>query len=100
MKGEDLFLYFARKFLYSVEVAGTVSSKGQITIPKHVREALGIEPGDPLEFEVRGRECVMRKRNKSASGIDWDSVYGVVDLAGRNTDEIMRELRPIRAWDE
>ena len=100
MRSKDQFLYFLTLFLYSVEVAGTVSSKGQITIPKHVREALGIEPGDPLEFEVRGREFVVRKKSKSDSGINWERVYGVVDLGGRNTDEIMRELRPVRAWDE
>lgn len=77
-----------------------MSSKGQITIPKKVRDALGIEQGDALEFEVRGQECVLRKREKSASGIDWNRVYGVVDLGGRTTDEVMRELRPVRAWDE
>lgn len=27
-----------------------ISSKGQITIPKQVRERLGLEPGDALEF--------------------------------------------------
>lgn len=41
-----------------------MSSKGQITIPKHVRAALGIEPGDALEFEVRGNEFVGRKNPK------------------------------------
>ena len=74
-----------------MEVAGTVSSKGQITIPEHVRDALGIEPGDPLEFEVRGNEFVGRKKPQADSGIDWDLVYGVVVLGGRTTYEIMQE---------
>jgi AbrB family looped-hinge helix DNA binding protein len=30
--------------------AATVTSKGQITIPAKVREALGVEPGDRVEF--------------------------------------------------
>jgi len=81
-------------------VAGTVSSKGQITLPKRVRDALGIEPGDALDFEVRGHEFVGRKKVLTESGIDWNSVYGVVNLGDLTTDDIMRDLRPIRAWDD
>ena len=81
-------------------MTGTGSSKGQITIPKRVRDALGIEPGDALEFEVRGNEFVGRKKALTESGIEWDSVYGVVDLGEFTTDDIMRELRPVRAWDD
>lgn len=31
----------------------SVTSKGQVTIPKRVREALGITPGSAVEFELR-----------------------------------------------
>ena len=33
--------------------ASTVSSKGQVTIPKQVREALGVDAGDRVLFVVR-----------------------------------------------
>jgi AbrB family looped-hinge helix DNA binding protein len=79
-----------------VEVAGTVSSKGQITIPKAVRDALGIEPGDALEFEVRGNEFVGRKK---VDRVDWTKFVGIL-ADGRSSDQIMKELRPKRAWDE
>jgi AbrB family looped-hinge helix DNA binding protein len=75
LKGKDQFLYFMTLILYSMELAGTVSSKGQVTIPKHVREALGIAPGDPLECEVRGQECVVRKKRSS---VDWSQFIGVL----------------------
>ena len=34
-------------------VASKVSSKGQVTIPKEVRETLGVKPGDLVEYEIR-----------------------------------------------
>jgi AbrB family looped-hinge helix DNA binding protein len=37
-----------------------VTSKGQITLPKAVREALGIDKASVVEFEVREGEAVMR----------------------------------------
>jgi AbrB family looped-hinge helix DNA binding protein len=30
-----------------------ITSKGQITIPKQIRDLLGVEPGDQLEFDYR-----------------------------------------------
>jgi antitoxin PrlF len=32
----------------------TVTSKGQTTIPEKIRKALGIKPGDKLEYAVEG----------------------------------------------
>jgi antitoxin PrlF len=31
----------------------TITSKGQITVPKEIREALGVRPGDRLAFHAR-----------------------------------------------
>jgi len=42
-----------------------VSSKYQIVIPKKVREALGLEPGDRLLIAAEGDKAVMRVRPKS-----------------------------------
>lgn len=30
----------------------TITSKGQVTVPKRVREALAVEPGDKLAFRI------------------------------------------------
>jgi len=39
----------------------TVSSKGQVAIPKSVREALNLSEGIKLTLEVRGQEIVLSK---------------------------------------
>lgn len=66
-----------------------ISEKGQITVPKRLRERLGIRTGDRLEFsEERGRLVV----SKAAPSDPVTIVYGTLKL-GRSTDETMRELR-------
>jgi AbrB family looped-hinge helix DNA binding protein len=35
--------------------------KGQVTIPKDVRDALGLKPGEPVAFERDGDRVVVRK---------------------------------------
>lgn len=43
-------------------MAYTVTVKGQVTIPKKVRDALGLKPGDGVAFEVDERGQVLVKR--------------------------------------
>lgn len=46
--------------------AATLTSKGQITIPIQVREALGLEAGDRIEFvETEAGEFTMIPANRS-----------------------------------
>jgi AbrB family looped-hinge helix DNA binding protein len=43
-----------------------VTSKGQITVPRDIRRALGVRPGDSLLFEKEGSTIRVRpKRTKS-----------------------------------
>ena len=49
-------------------MAVSVTSKGQVTIPKRVRKALGITPGTKVEFDVEGggaRLTVVKVANPS-----------------------------------
>lgn len=38
-----------------------VSSKGQVTIPKEVRDCLRARPGDLIEYELQGNVVVVRR---------------------------------------
>lgn len=42
-----------------------LSSRYQIVIPKQVREALGLRPGDRLLVEIEGNKVVLRPRPRS-----------------------------------
>lgn len=41
--------------------AAKMSTKGQVVIPKRLREELGLKPGDPLAMAVNGDRLVLRK---------------------------------------
>jgi AbrB family looped-hinge helix DNA binding protein len=44
----------------------TVTSKGQVTIPKEIRKLLRVEEGDRIDFVVEGSDrVVMRKPSRS-----------------------------------
>ena len=53
--------------------AAKVTAKGQITIPKAVREALDVEPSDYLLFEQRGKDVAIRKATL-ASADEFDAL--------------------------
>lgn len=42
----------------------TLTTKGQITLPKKVREALALEPGDQVDFIVQGDGAVTLKAGR------------------------------------
>jgi antitoxin PrlF len=58
----------------------TLTSKGQTTIPKQVRDALQLEEGDRLEYIIRpGGEVVLRPATVDVRALD-----GLVAGSGRN----------------
>jgi AbrB family looped-hinge helix DNA binding protein len=42
-------------------IASKISSKGQVTIPKKVREALGVQPGDLVKYEIENGVVSLRR---------------------------------------
>ena len=48
-----------------IHETATVTSKGQITLPKSIRQALGISSGEKVAFDLRGTEIIVSKVEKS-----------------------------------
>jgi antitoxin PrlF len=44
-----------------MEVSARLSSKGQVTVPRAVREALSLEEGDRLVFRVEGDRAILAR---------------------------------------
>lgn len=40
--------------------SSTISSKGQITVPRDIRKRLGLKPGDRVEFVVEENRTTLR----------------------------------------
>jgi AbrB family looped-hinge helix DNA binding protein len=55
-----------------------LTSRGQTTIPKSVREALRLQPGDRVEFILEGDRVVLRR-----AGADLTALDGMLDRSDR-----------------
>lgn len=76
----------------------TLTSKGQVTIPKRIRDALRLLPGSPVQFAVNAAGDVVvqaakaPKGRRGASKDRFDAVRGKADVKWR-TDDLMKLLR-------
>lgn len=74
----------------------TVTSKGQVTIPKRVRDGLGLKAGSKVEIEIQPGRIATLKPAGSARKSDYakriESVRGILKL-GMSTDEFMKLMR-------
>lgn len=69
----------------------TVAERGQITLPKPVRDALGLSKGTKLKVELDGGRIILRKEVDDA----LSRLRGRFKLADgfASTDEAMRAIR-------
>jgi len=71
-----------------------VTTKGQVTIPKEIREDLGIEPGDEIAFEAVDSGYEIRKKEPTtADGADPFEKYRASAEGDESMPERMRRLR-------
>ncbi len=78
-----------------MDTSAKLTTKGQVTIPKTVRDALGLHAGDELLFRVESCRAVIAKTP------DFLALAGTVavpaDKRGTQWDEIVRRTRRERA---
>ncbi len=57
--------------------SATLTSKGQITLPKAVRDAFGLTAGSRVSFEIHGESATLRPTGSSV-----DAAFGVLRRSG------------------
>jgi antitoxin PrlF len=77
-----------------MDATAKVTTKGQVTVPKVVRDALGIEEGDEVLFRVEGNRAVLARTP------DFLQLAGSIKVpaAKRNVawDDVIRRTRTAR----
>jgi antitoxin PrlF len=78
-----------------MDAAARLTSKGQITVPKAVRDALDLHEGDELHFRVERKQAVVAKTP------DFLEMTGSVAVPagkrGTSWDEVLRQTHRARA---
>jgi len=69
----------------------TVSEKGQITIPKAIRDKLGLRPGTVLDFEALGGKLIGVKREQEDRMGRWLGKGAIP--GGLAVDEYLQKIR-------
>lgn len=73
----------------------TITIKGQVTVPKPIRDALGLVPGAQVDFALdeQGRVVLRRAGTPRKKKADrFEAARGKADIAWRS-DELMALLR-------
>ncbi|GGD94405.1 hypothetical protein GCM10011390_11460 [Aureimonas endophytica] len=75
-----------------------VTEKGQVTIPKAIRDKLGIGPGSEVEFVDRGDRVILQRRpgpsGEPSSFDEWAAgVAGAIETMGMDGKEYVDWLR-------
>jgi AbrB family looped-hinge helix DNA binding protein len=76
----------------------TISSKGQIAIPKAVRERLNLGIGTEVSIDVQGEALVMKRLVRNSS--DWRTMQGMVRGGESLTKALEAEHRAEIARDD
>lgn len=79
---------------YNESMKAILSEKGQVTVPKPLRDRLGLRTGQVLDFELHGGTIVVRKALPSKGPVD--AVYGI--LSGFDVDRSLEQSRG-KAWN-
>jgi antitoxin PrlF len=63
----------------NIHEQATLTSKGQITLPKAIRQALGVTAGSKVSFELRGDEVIVTRADAEHEDPAIGAFLGVIE---------------------
>ena len=75
-----------------------MSSRGQIVIPKPIREALHLVEGEQFDIRIEGNRLVLTAHSRTDS--DWRTLQGAFGTTDQTVAQIMAENRREELTDE
>ena len=72
-------------------IRSRITTQGQITVPKALRDALSVGPGDELEFEPAGEGYLVRPRRRR-SILEFAGIAGRASALIPSTAEALDQL--------
>lgn len=68
-----------------------MSSRGEIVIPKAIRDALRLKEGEQFDIQIEGNRLVLFARSPTLP--DWPSLRGAFGASEQNAADIVAEAR-------
>lgn len=79
----------------AIHEVATLTSKGQVTLPKSVRQVLGLDTGGKIAFDVRDGEVVVTRAEADHEDPAIGAFLGLLEAdirAGRNVQALPQDL--------
>jgi AbrB family looped-hinge helix DNA binding protein len=76
-------------------IVGKISKKGQIVIPKEIRDQMGLKVGDVLSFKIQSNKVVIEKLTNNSTKTMFEILENSKPI--ENSIKFQRKLR--EEWD-
>lgn len=73
-------------------IIGKITAKAQITLPKAVRRALGLKPGDEVAYEIDGDRVIMTAVDEPGDDMFLGNFSTFTEWASEADREAFRDL--------
>jgi AbrB family looped-hinge helix DNA binding protein len=89
---------YRRKRKAFLMTKATISSNGEIAIPKPIRDRLNLQPGTEVAIDVQGEQVVMKRLVSEFP--DWHTMRGMFRGSGNLLNDLAKERASELARDD